>query len=222
MIEKCEICGSQDNLVKHHVSRESFDIQLLCHSCHRRVHNNVPIVSNLNLKVRQYNAVVRLFVMVRNWKSSFLREYGRNPIVLNLKDIRNEKQKLAKQIKPLVSDELKKVAHIKGIGSILLAELLAYAHPNRFSSLRKFLHYCGFKESSVITKRYSRKTCSVVHQMAVSLVRHKDSHYYPLYLKIKRDLDLHYPNYTKAKRNGMAINRLGTFLLKELYRIFHD
>lgn len=40
MTKKCEICGSTENLQRHHVSYEPGITQILCVDCHKKVHNH--------------------------------------------------------------------------------------------------------------------------------------------------------------------------------------
>jgi hypothetical protein len=49
---------------------------------------------------------------------------------------------------------------------------------------------------------------------------HKDGEFYPLYLKVKQDLRQRFPAHSKARLEGMAKNRLATFLAKRVYRSF--
>jgi hypothetical protein len=141
---------------------------------------------------------------------------------LNSTQIEKKKQDIMRDVRNMLKDELGKVSHIKGFHARYLAGILAYAHPNRFPSLRKFLVYCGYKQSAKITGRYNRKVCSLVNQLAKSVIICKDEKYYPLYLKIKQDLVNRYPNYSKKKIDAMAKNRVGTFLLKEIYNLFRQ
>ena len=111
---------------------------------------------------------------------------------------------------------------IKGLGLRLLAGLLACAHPKRFPTLSRYLAYCGYKQSSWRkgSNNYSRVAKTLGWQITKSLIMHTDPKFYPLYLKIKEDLRNKYPDYTKGKIDGMAKNRISTFLLKEMYSRF--
>lgn len=221
-VNSCTLCGSKESLVEHHISYNPPKKIIVCQKCHEEIHGNVPVASDLSLKMRQYDMIVKLSVMVKNWLQAYKRTFGLNPISLELKRIQKKKETILKDVKGMLKEELRKVEHIKGLGARYLAGILAYAHPNRFSSLRKFLAYCGYKESAKVTGRYNRKVCSMVNRVVRELIIHKDENYYPLYLKIKKDLAERHPNYSKRKIDAMARNRVGTFLLKELYILFKD
>jgi len=128
--------------------------------------------------------------------------------------------KSCQEIKRLVRTERQKIKHIKGFGSITLAGILAYAHPHRFTSLRKFLFYCGYTQASCHLKRYSRKIKPIIYQATRFIIMNKDAKYYPFYLKVKDNLRQRDPNNTKKGIDAMARNRLGTYLLKEVYELF--
>ena len=205
---------------KHHVSHEPRIIRSIPHHEHLKIHHNIPIKNELNLKMRQYEKLVQVSVALKNWLRAYKRDFDENPIEIPLGNLEKKKKQILKEILVLIRDDLKKVKHIKGVGVRYLAGLLAYAHPERFSNLHKFLHYCGRKGSSRISKKYNHKVSSLVHQMTTEAVIHKDQKYYPLYKKIKEDLKTKHPTYSKIKIHSMALNRIGTFLLKEIYSLF--
>jgi hypothetical protein len=209
-------------LIRHHISYNPPEVVVVCQKCHEKIHGNIPIVNDLNLKMRQYDMLVKLSVIIRRWRSTYKRTFGLNPIRLNSTQIEKKKQDIMGDVRNMLRNEVNEVSHIKGFHTRYLAGILAYAHPNRFPSLRKFLVYCGYKQSAKITGRYNRKVCSLVNQLARSVIIYKDEKYYPLYLKIKQDLAKRYPNYSKTKIDAMAKNRVGTFLLKEIYSLFHQ
>lgn len=215
MTEKNEIID------KHHISYEPPITIRIPHKLHQEIHGNVPIKTELNLMMRQYDKLVKFSVMLQNWKTSYEKEFGQNPIDVGLKEISDRKEDIMEVVKSIIKSDLEKVKHIKGLGVRYLGGLLAYAHPKRFPSLRRFLSYCGYKGNWKVTQKYSRKVKSLVHQIVVQMIMHKDKEYYTLYLKIKQDLSKKFPNYRKGKIDGMTKNRVGTFFLKEFWCTFN-
>ncbi len=45
---KCEICGSTKKTIKHHVSYNPEITQILCYSCHKKGHNSIGTLHELN------------------------------------------------------------------------------------------------------------------------------------------------------------------------------
>ncbi len=159
----------------------------------------------------------------KNRQKAYEKEFGENETYAEiLVMLEQKKSEALKKVKPLLKQELAKVADIKGIGLRLLAGLLATAHPKRFPTLSKYLSYCGYKASSWRDGRgnYSRVAKTLAWQISKSLIMHKDENFYPLYVKVKADLRSKHPDFSRGKTNGMAINRLSTFILKELYSRF--
>jgi len=159
----------------------------------------------------------------KNRQKSYEKEFGESEAYTEILQIleRRKKETLAK-VKLLLEKEIEKVKDIKGIGIRYLAGILTVAHPKKFSSLSKYLAYCGYKESSWQEGRgkYNRVAKTLAWQMTKSLIMHKDPKFYPLYLQIKKDITNRHPDFPKARLNGMSMNRISTFLLKELYGRF--
>ena len=211
---------TKENLDKHHIMHKPSKIVLIPHRKHEIIHGISPIENELTLKVRQYDMLTKILVAIANRKHAYLREFGLNPINVNTKKLEDKKAQFFKdEIKPLIRKELFKVKHIKGLGPVNLARLLAYAHPNRFPTVGRYLYYCGYTKASKITKRYSRKACSTVYLITTQLIRHKDPKYYPLYLKIKEEQP---KEYSKVSKHRIAMNRTATLFLKEFYSLFHE
>jgi hypothetical protein len=204
---------------RHHVSYNPPKIVLIPHQEHERIHGNIPKVDELNLKMRQYDKLVQLSVMLKNWLYSYQREFRTNPVNIGLEEVEIKKKEALKEIKRMVKNELPKVQHIKGLGVRYLAGLLAYAHPSRFPNVGRYLYYCGYTKASKINGRYNRKVCSLVHQVAKQLIIKKDPKYSPLYLKIKAEQP---KQYTKIKKHRIALNRIATLFLKEFYSLFKN
>lgn len=210
----------KQSIERHHVSYKPEIIEDIPRRKHQKIHGNIPIDTPLSRKLRQYDAITKLVASMKNWVKAHEKDFGERPDI-GLEHAKELKKQLMKEIKEMIKEDLKKVEHIKGLGVRYLAGILAYAHPNRFPSLRKFLFYCGFKQSSRILKKYNHRIPSLVHRIVVKLIMNKDSKYYPLYKQIKKQLAKKNPDYTKAKINGVCMNRVGTLLLKELYGLFN-
>ncbi len=174
---------------------------------------NVIYIKYLSSK---YKHITRAIARFKILQKAFQREFGENDVYLDLiKKWEKEKRKLFKEIYPLLEDDIQKV-NIYGIGNVLTMQILTEAHPIRFNSLSSYLSYCGYIGN--VGYKYNHQAKSTAYQMSVSCIRHKSPNYYPLYLKIKEDLKIKFLGDSKAKVNGRAINRLSTFLLKEIYR----
>lgn len=168
----------------------------------------------------QYLRYMKETVRFQHRQYAYEREFGENETYSEiLATLRKTKEDTLKKLKPLLVEELTKIEDIKGIGLRYLAGLLATAHPKRFPSLSKFLSYCGYKESTWQHGRgkYNRVAKCLAWQMTKSIILHKDPKFYSVYLKMKEDMKAKHPDYSKAKINGMAMNRTSTFILKELY-----
>lgn len=209
-----------DTFEIHHISYEpeiTVDIPL---ELHHEIHNTSPIRTELTNLMRQYDKLTKLLIMNKNWEKAFRKEFG-DTLVVNLEQIQQERKKILRMVKQFLKEDLKKVSHIKGLGGCYLASILAYAHPKRFSSLRKFLCYCGYKEHSFKhTKKYSRKVHSIGFMIAKSVIMKKDPKYYKIYLEIKESLREKHKNKPKIATERMARNRLVTLVFKEIYVIF--
>lgn len=172
-----------------------------------------------NYLMRKYLRVTKDLARMKNRAKAYEREFGSSEAYKEIiKILEKEKQKVLKEVKPLIAKELEIAKDMKGVDIALMARLLASAHPKNFPTLSRYLLYCGYKEwSKKHTKRYNREAHTVAWLMASNLIMKKDSKFYPLYLKIKEDLRQKYPDYTNGKIHGMAMNRLATFVLKHIY-----
>jgi hypothetical protein len=52
------------------------------------------------------------------------------------------------------------------------------------------------------------------------IIMNKDEKYYPLYLKMKQDAKIRQPEKSKMAIHRIAMNRVATFVLKEVYNIW--
>ena len=137
-----------------------------------------------------------------------------------------KKEKVAK-IREHFGDQVQEVAFIKGLGSTYLSEVIAYANPSRFPRLKAFLAFCGFRATARykdptkrnvkgnVRRRYNIPAHTALIQAAENTIRQRDPSYRPVYNYLKADLaerEVRAPHTT-------AINRLATFLAKDVYTI---
>lgn len=205
----------------HHVDREHYPKLTVKtpRKEHQKIHGILPVDTLLSKKMRQYDALTKLIVHMKNWQTSFNKDFGNSPYI-GLDGIEKCKQQLMKEICSIVKVERNKVRHIKGFGPRYIAGILAYAHPQRFTSLRKFLFYCGYTQASRKLKKYNRRIKPIMHLLTRQVIMNKDEKYYQVYLKVKDDMRQRHPNKGKGGIDQMARNRLGTYLLKEIYELF--
>ena len=210
------------NIENHHPNRKDFPTLTvsIARKEHQTVHGLLPICTELYNKVRQYDTVVKMIVATKNWCTSYEKDFGEKPAV-NVTIFNKLRKSLHDEIYLLATDDLRKVESIMKIPTIYMAKLFAYAHPDRFLTLRKFLHYCGYTATAKISKKYSRKAHATGFQITSYFVMRRHPIYYPLYLKIKQDLIIRFPSYSKMKIDRMARNRVGTILFKDIYHVFY-
>lgn len=211
-------------LENHHPDKKNkpdFTIPI-SHKEHQKIHNTTPIMTYLSKRIREYTMLCRMTITMKQWLIAYKKDFDKTPDI-GLKKIESLKNKMVREFKKL-SLEYKEFSgfNIRGIGAITLMTILAYAHPNRFPSLRKFLFYCGYKQSSRVLKHYNRKIKPAMYNSVLCVIKYKDEKFYPLYLKLKDEISKQFPNKSKYTQNKMAMNRTATFILKEIYDKFKD
>jgi len=220
---RCEKCGAEYPLEVHHeYTKKGAKVHILCRRHHQEIHGQVPIIDELTSLCRQYDKINKLIVMFKNWKKSYEKEFGETPIDLPLDDLMEAKKALEKEILSMNKEREQLFKHVKGIGGISLARVVAYAHPRRFPTLSRYLIYCGLSGLCKITKKGNRKAKSSLHIMANNVITNRDEKYYPLYLKIKQDLRQRFPGITKKRLEEKVRNRIATFIAKEIWYALKD
>ncbi len=167
-----------------------------------------------------YCKLTSLISSLKNKQRSLSKEFGKGlpQVGLMLQELENEKKQVLRYFSKF--NEKRKIVGIRGLGVRYLAGILIRANPHKFRSLSAYLRYCGYKGSVEETGRYSRHARSLYHQLCSEVIMHKDNEFYPLYLKLKADVKERFPDYPKGKIDGMARNRLSTFLAKRIYFYF--
>lgn len=213
----CVKCGSTKDIEDHHISYSPPIKELICHKCHQKEHNIQVIEGELTLVMRQYHKYTKLLVSLKNWKTAWKKDFEDledKKLDEWIEDLQYKRKSLLKEAEAIMGEEGELHKRWRGIGVRHIAYLLAFAHPKRFPSLRKFLYYCGYKGEAKKNKNYSRIACGTGYLIAESFVRHKNEIYYPLYLEIKKSFETEKPIIAHRK----ALNRIITLWLKEFYK----
>lgn len=181
-------------------------------------HRDSNEIDNQN-RYAYYCQVSALIASLKNRQHAFKTEFGVGLPELNtiLSDLGKVKESAATCFQRFEKDA--RTFGVRGAGPRYIGGILIKAAPRRFPSLSAYLRYCGLKASSVTTGRYSRHSRALYHQLATSVIMHKDPCFYRLYRKVKRDLSRRRPEYKPSRIEAMARNRLATFLAK---RVFND
>ena len=185
---------------------------------HQKIHGIEPHDTPLSRTMREYDKVNAFLVTMKNWSTAYQKDFDTAPDI-GLEKALSLKKSLTKELAVLVKDELPKI-HIKGLSTISLAGILAYAHPSRFPSKRKFLFYCGYTQASLEKKTYCRRIKPIMYNLVGSIIKAKDPKYYALYLQFKEDAKARTPDISKIAIHRIAMNRTATFILKEIYSLF--
>jgi uncharacterized protein YktA (UPF0223 family) len=166
--------------------------------------------------VSKYIHFTKIIVRLKNQEKAFERHFGEmNVYKYLIKDIEIRRKKIIIEILPFLKEDIQKI-QIAGVGNVLSMQILTSAHPKNFTSQSAYLAYCGYIGN--VGTKYNRLAKTTAYQMAKSCIMHKNPTYYPLYIKIKEDLKLKFIYDNKLKNNNRAINRLSTFILKEIYQ----
>lgn len=154
-----------------------------------------------------------------------------------IKNLETLKKDVFKQMKPFVKEELRrfrKLKGIKGIGPMLLAQLLAIAHPRNFETLSKYLAYCGCKASTFYKEfdpetgkgngrgKHNWEAKVIGYLMAKCVLRAKDPCLEKWYYGIKERFHEEHPEWSDGICHGKAMNRLRTYIMKEIYDCLKD
>jgi len=177
----------------------------------------------------KYNHFTKDLARFKNRQKAYERQFGENEAYGNIiTELKQKKKEALKKVVPFIKEELEKI-NIKGIGKTLVAQILSVAHPKDFSTLSRYLAYCGYNANCYykdpekgyvkgnFKRRYSRLAHTTAWQMAKSCIMHKNPEWYSFYLKLKEDLKNRFPKNSKIATHNKALNRLSTFLLKQIY-----
>ncbi len=173
---------------------------------------------HLNSLMSLYLKLTKDCANIKNRQFAYNKEFGEKSEIYCeiIKNLGRQKINLLREIQPYVQEDYKKVK-TRGLSIRIVAGLLTCAHPKKFSSLSKYLAYCGYKESSKLNHKFNRTAKTTAWLAVDSFVKLKNPIYKPLYDKIKQDMKTRFPEDSKGKIDGKTKLRVATFFLKNFY-----
>jgi len=111
---------------------------------------------------------------------------------------------------------------IEGLNPEVFSDFLSVADPSKFPSLKKYAIFCGYNQRSQQKKLFNYKVKPLMDYLAQGVIKAKDPKFYPLYLKMIENAKLRKPNLSEIEYHHIALNRVATFLLKEIYSAYRS
>ena len=183
----------------------------------------------LDYLMGKYEQLTKTVKSLRVRKKFMEREYGKFGEYKNIiETLGDEKQRLLSLALPLVRYEYDEMKHIKGIGTTLVVRLLALAHPKKFSTLSKYLIYCGYKGCVLDRftkgkgKRPNYEAKGLLHFMAMETMMLRDLIYRKVYDECKVRYSEENPDWTKTHVHNKALNIVATLIAKEFWYKLHS
>ena len=190
-----------------------------------------------------YLRVTKTLAGIKNIQKAQQREYGEelDDIKDQIKQLEKRKKELLKPLELWVKPYLKQVKDIKGLGPRYLIEILLFANPKKFPCLSAYLKYCGFKGVCKETHKFNRNVKSAYYMVVDGIIKHRNHNknngetninlktkykvnsplsFGNMYDKFKKNIVEKNPDWTKGKQNGVTINRIATFVAKDIYKRF--
>jgi hypothetical protein len=186
--------------------------------------------------LQKHKHITKSIARLKNQAFAYRREFGDSELYnKQISSLNKEKRLLFKEFKQKSKNLLKPVLDtlkIKGLGPITLGTILVCAPPLNFPSQSKYLRYFGYNacvrykdpskghvKGNILIKRPALR--SKVYEACECIIRNQDKKWYPFYLKLKADMRTRFPAAKKGVVHKKAMNRMGTFLLKEIYQTTH-
>jgi len=174
---------------------------------------------------RRYYRIQSARVALQNQGTGFKRCFGgiSEELETALGTLKAAETSYLKKAESLVPEMPLELRQIKGLGDRLWTGIIVTANPVKFKTLSRYLRFCGLVSKEQIGPNYNRHARMLYHQLAKSVaMMQSEPHYRALYDKCKLDIAERFPDYTKGHVHNAAMNRVSTFLAKEIYRVVSE
>ena len=182
---------------------------------------------------------LKLNVRAKNTISSLKRETDKKKAIQGFQSVQKEIDKVKKQYDKEIIIRYKgysKKLGIKGIGDLLISQILILAHPRYFPHWIPYQKYCGYRNNC--GDKYSRLMKSLFYQCTECIIRAKNKKLCALYNEIKERFLTEKDKYKEEKRikeekykkvyishkswsHKKAVNRISSLICKEFWIKFN-
>lgn len=184
-----------------------------------------------------YMRITKTLAGIKNIQKAQIKEYGGEleDIKEQIKYLEKKKKELLKPLEKWVKPYLKQTEDIKGLGPRYLIEVLLFAPPKKFHCLSAYLSYCGYKGSAYWkidqkggkkkAGKYNHNVHAAYYCIVTEIIKHRiksPNKFGKMYDEFKKNIAKKNKDWTKGKINGVTINRIATFVAKEIYNRFKD
>lgn len=159
-----------------------------------------------------------------------------SPYDVGIKALLLTEKSLLKQIVKL-TPPIPETLSVKGLGPRLWAGIYVTANPTNFPKLSGYLRYCGLVNLKQLDHKYNRHARVLYRMLAVSVLKlggkaeeesscsilsifefNSSISHRAIYDKCKADITEKHADYTKLHIHNAALNRMATFLAKEIWQ----
>lgn len=174
-------------------------------------------------------------ILLENQLRAAKRYYGEHVgqlfgMELALDQLKPKEEGLLKEIDFVAPKVPPALDRIKGFGPRIWAGVVCVADPRHFASVNGYLKYCGYIDREVLKNKYSRDAKLIYWLLTDQIIKHNTEPYRTKYDEIKQAQGELHPDWLeksgykegRGRIDNIARNRVGTMLVKDVYRIVKD
>lgn len=192
----------------------------------------VPVINEKLLEIHRnyhkYCLYVKARTNIMRIKCGHIRSYGISDCQAYddcIKTLRLQSRKLMSKLEREIRF-IKQEPNIRGLGRRLWVGIIVSANPTYFKSVSSYLRYCGLVNHKTLENmsngggayyKFSRHANMLYRLISENVVKWDKGYYRGLYDKLKNDMTNKYGGERKFRINNATLNRLSTFIAKDIY-----
>lgn len=170
---------------------------------------------------RRFYKLQKARVILGNQKDAFYKYFGSGDRTMSmeiaLQELEAGEHAYLEKVKKYIPKIPPRLQGIKGLGERIWAGIIVTANPLDFSTLSRYLRFCGYVDKEQLNHKYNRHAKMLYHMLADEVIKQRDTQFRPIYDKCKIDIAAKHEDWRKYRVNNAGVNRLATFLAKEVY-----